>query len=356
VQGYASAATGTGVGVRGEAASPNGYGVYAYNGAVSGSSVAVFGETDSADGFGGYFVGKGYFSGNVGIGTTTPSYPLHVVHAGSTYPIAGENLAEGTFGYLGHEYGGVYGESPGTGVCGHGGSGYGVLGESDNCGVYGDGAECGVYGISSGGAGVKGHATGTYHPGVWALAEGAESSALYAENTGGGIGLTAKGAAAAANLYGNVTIYEYGTTNKVIELGKGLDYAEGFDVSNDARIVPGTVLVIDPANPGQLAVSTEAYDCKVAGIVAGAHGLGSGVRLGAGEFDHDVALAGRVYCKVDATRHAIEPGDLLTTSATPGHAMKVMDRGQAQGAILGKAMQPLKEGEKGQILVLVTLQ
>ena len=143
----------------------------------------------------------------------------------------------------------------------------------------------------------------------------------------------------------------------MIELGKGLDYAEGFDVSTDnTEIEPGTVLVIDPANPGELAVSARSYDRKVAGIVAGANGLGSGVRLGGSEFDHDVALAGRVYCKVIADNEPIEPGDLLTTSDVPGYAMKVIDHARAQGAILGKAMQRLENGEKGQILVLVTLQ
>ena len=89
---------------------------------------------------------------------------------------------------------------------------------------------------------------------------------------------------------------------------------------------------------------------------SGANGLGSAVRLGAGQFDLDVALAGRVYCNVDAGHGAVQAGDLLTTSPTPGYAMKVTDYSQAQGAILGKAMQPLKQGEKGQILVLVTLQ
>jgi hypothetical protein len=94
----------------------------------------------------------------------------------------------------------------------------------------------------------------------------------------------------------------------------------------------------------------------VAGIVAGGKGLGSGVRLGVGQFDYDVALAGRVYCNVDATGGSIQPGDLLTTSGTPGYAMKANDLACAQGAILGKAMESLEAGEKGQILVLVTLQ
>ena len=69
-----------------------------------------------------------------------------------------------------------------------------------------------------------------------------------------------------------------------------------------------------------------------------------------------IALSGRVWVNCDASIHAIEPGDLLTTAETAGHAMKVTDSPRAQGAILGKAMSALKQGETGQVLVLVTLQ
>jgi hypothetical protein len=65
--------------------------------------------------------------------------------------------------------------------------------------------------------------------------------------------------------------------------------------------------------------------------------------------------SGRVYCRADASHGAIEPGDLLTISSTPGHAMKATDPAKAQGAIIGKAITRLKEG-KGLVLVLVTLQ
>ena len=71
--------------------------------------------------------------------------------------------------------------------------------------------------------------------------------------------------------------------------------------------------------------------------------------------EHPVALSGRVYCWADASGGAIEPGDLLTTSATPGHAMKVTDHARAQGAIIGKAMTSLDRGT-GLVLVLVSLQ
>jgi hypothetical protein len=105
-----------------------------------------------------------------------------------------------------------------------------------------------------------------------------------------------------------------------------------------------------------LTISGHPYDSKVAGIVAGAKGLGSGVQLGGGQYDHNVALAGRVYCNVYASESNIEPGDFLTTSTTPGYAMKATDHSRAQGAILGKAMEHLDKGQKSQILVLVTLQ
>ena len=38
-----------------------------------------------------------------------------------------------------------------------------------------------------------------------------------------------------------------------------------------------------------------------------------------------IALIGKVYCKVDANYSSIEIGDLLTTSDTPGYAMKAAD-------------------------------
>ena len=58
---------------------------------------------------------------------------------------------------------------------------------------------------------------------------------------------------------------------------------------------------------------------------------------------------GRIY-------YGIEAGDLLTTASIPGYAMKATDPLRSQGAILGKAMESLEKGQKGQILVLVTLQ
>ncbi len=81
----------------------------------------------------------------------------------------------------------------------------------------------------------------------------------------------------------------------------------------------------------------------------------SGIRVG-DRFDTYVSLAGRFYCEVDATHQAIGPGDLLTRRFLLGYAMKASDNARAQGAILGKAMEGLEHRNKGEILVLVSLQ
>jgi hypothetical protein len=62
-----------------------------------------------------------------------------------------------------------------------------------------------------------------------------------------------------------------------------------------------------------------------------------------------------VWCLVDADRGAIKTGDLLTTSSTPGHAMKVADSTRAFGAVLGKALSELPSG-RGLVQILVALQ
>jgi len=143
----------------------------------------------------------------------------------------------------------------------------------------------------------------------------------------------------------------------VLQIKGGADLAEPFQVSTK-DIPKGSVVVIDDENPGRLKVSQHAYDTRVAGVISGANGINPGITLNQqspAQDGQNVALSGRVYAFADAANGLIRPGDLLTTSATPGHAMKVTDHARAQGAILGKAMSALPEG-KGMVLVLVSLQ
>jgi hypothetical protein len=126
---------------------------------------------------------------------------------------------------------------------------------------------------------------------------------------------------------------------------RGMDIAERFKVLE--RIEPAEVVVMGDRKE-TVERCTCAYDSRVIGIVSGDPAFVLGIE----EEEVPVALCGRVPCNVDADVSPIAVGDLLTTSATPGHAQKVLDREQADGTIIGKAMEPLEAG-KGRILVLV---
>jgi len=145
-----------------------------------------------------------------------------------------------------------------------------------------------------------------------------------------------------------------------LQITGGSDLAEHFDVThNGSGVRPGMVVSIDPERPGQARICTAPYDTCVLGVVSGANGVKPGLMMNqehsVADGAHPVALTGRVYCWCDASGGPIKPGDLLTTSPTPGHAMKAVDRARATGAIIGKAMTPLNEG-RGLVLVVVNLQ
>jgi hypothetical protein len=137
-------------------------------------------------------------------------------------------------------------------------------------------------------------------------------------------------------------------TVKAVQITGGADFAENFDVRAEtaSAIQPGMVVAIDPGAPGKLELSRRAYDRRVAGIISGAGDVKPGMMMGAAgtlaDGQHPVALSGRVYVWADAARGAIRPGDLLTTSNTPGHAMRAGGTAKARSAIIGKAMTGLK--------------
>ena len=134
------------------------------------------------------------------------------------------------------------------------------------------------------------------------------------------------------------------------------DCAEDFDVSGEVEVEPGTVMVL--GNEGALSESQQAYDKRVAGVISGAGDYKPGIVLDKQQTAGNrqpIALIGKVFCKVDAQFGAIDVGDLLTTSPTPGHAMKTSDPVKAFGAVIGKALRPLTEG-RGLIPILIALQ
>lgn len=136
----------------------------------------------------------------------------------------------------------------------------------------------------------------------------------------------------------------------------GADCAEDFDVENLQVLEPGMVMVIGEEN--KLLQCTDAYDKKVAGVLSGAGDYKPGIildRQQSLERRMPLALSGKVFCKVDAQYSSICVGDLLTTSPTPGYAMKAVEPGKAFGAVIGKALRAFGEGQ-GMIPILIALQ
>lgn len=178
------------------------------------------------------------------------------------------------------------------------------------------------------------------------MGDPANTAAFVVSRSSGNVGIGTSAPATALDVNGAVTIRG------------GADIVEGFDSICGAAFEPGTVLVIDPENPGKLMCSEDAYDYKVAGVVSGANGVKPGIKLGQdGVMDGEipVAMTGRVYVKCTAENGAIQPGDRLTTSSISGHAMKATDANLSDGAVIGKAMSSLDEAT-GMVLVLVNLQ
>jgi hypothetical protein len=250
----------------------------------------------------------------------------------------------------------VLGQSDsGTGVEGISNSSTGVKGISTS-GIGVEGAstsERAVFGNSISGVGVQGESDQS--DGVKGISHSSQHAGVSAFNNGGGSALWAEGKTAGFFIgevthNGNVTVVKGDIT-----LTNG-DCAEEFDIAAIGEIEPGTVMVLN--QQGAVQPSQQAYDKKVAGVISGAGDYKPGLILdkkGPSEGRMPVALVGKVYCKVDARYASIEVGDLLTTSPTPGYAMKADDPFKAFGAVIGKALRSLEAGQ-GLIPVLVALQ
>lgn len=134
------------------------------------------------------------------------------------------------------------------------------------------------------------------------------------------------------------------------------DCAEEFEVMDSESIEAGSILSL--GGDGKLHLARHPYDRKVAGIVSGGGDSRPGIILARDPTRRSrlpIALAGRVNCWVDADYAPVDVGDLLTTSATPGHAMRADDPTRAFGSVVGKAMGSLRSGV-GLVPVLVALQ
>lgn len=216
---------------------------------------------------------------------------------------------------------GLFGLTTAPGAAGVFGSNNAVAGNR-GCGVQGNGPEAGVAGWSENGTGIVARS--------------------------GNVGLDSQ-APIAAIFTGEVQV---DGDIKLI----GADCAEEFDVIDAAEVEPGTVMVLQDG--GRVGTSDRDYDTRVVGVVSGAGSFQPALvmdRQASNGGRLPVALMGKVYCKVDAMHVPVAVGDLLTTSATPGHAMKAVDQQRAFGAVVGKALEACT-GRRQLIPILVALQ
>lgn len=245
------------------------------------------------------------------------------------------------------------------------GTGRGVEGQSTTSdGVVGqsDGKGSGVIGVSIDGVGVHGKS----HNGMGVLAISVNLEGIRAETT-------STSRAAIACFQNNsesdspaLFVKHAGNRNAAVFEGNvvvtgditlaNADCAEDFDISAGSAAEPGTVMVLDDAS--ELRESFRPYDKRVAGVISGAGNFKPGLVLDKQSSQSNrkpIALLGKAFCKVDAQFGSIEVGDLLTTSPTAGHAMRADDPSKAFGAVIGKALRPLTEGQ-GIIPILIALQ
>jgi hypothetical protein len=235
------------------------------------------------------------------------------------------------------------------------GQGVGVNAVADGTAVHGTsfGSGTGVSGTSISGTGVSGQSTsGDAVQGV-SNAGNPKHAGVSGINNAGGFGVFGQGTPA-GHFEGDVECT--GTIHAQQDVVLGGDCAEDFDVASDTDIEPGTVMVLD--GNGALRPSEQAYDKRVAGVISGAGDCQPGVILGRSETTASrmpLALVGKVYCKVDAQFEPVEVGDMLTTSPTPGHAMRASDATRAFGSVIGKALAACGSGQ-GLVPMLIALQ
>lgn len=158
-------------------------------------------------------------------------------------------------------------------------------------------------------------------------------------------------------------------------------FLTGIMQNNGSRALhPGEVVSMSGAASGEMlgsspvgsaAASGTAYDTAVMGVVAqrwvpadanadATSKAGTGYAEDAaviqpGEYMTVVSSGAYRTIKVNASNGPIHAGDLLTTSSTPGVAMKVTNKIDAFGAVIGKAMGNLESGT-GEIAVMITLK
>ncbi|EPG50129.1 discoidin domain-containing protein [Leptospira kirschneri] len=228
--------------------------------------------------------------------------------------------------------------------------GAGVVGVARNTGLIGYGEKFGVRGDSSSvdkdSAGIIGLAKrgfgGIFHSrsGVALLATGKGVPSL--GETGSGKALLAEGE---SEFLGTVRI----------STGKNTDcIARFFPVNPSDVISEGDILVM--GEDGRLQKAKSANATHTIGVAVKSAALLFGGQPSSSDGPHWlVAVSGVTTVNADASSYPIQPGNLLVTGLTGGHAVRISAESLRPGSLFGKALTSLRSG-RGQIQILLCFQ
>jgi hypothetical protein len=126
-------------------------------------------------------------------------------------------------------------------------------------------------------------------------------------------------------------------------IGSGADLAENY--SSTQSLKPGDVVTFTGGAEGtEVVKSTDPYQAALAGVISSDPSL----TISSKTKGYPLALAGRIPVNVTDENGEIKAGDYLTSSSTPGKAMKAT----TTGPILGRALTGLDSGS-GSVLMFV---
>ncbi|HYK02284.1 MAG TPA: hypothetical protein VE974_11045 [Thermoanaerobaculia bacterium] len=299
-----------------------------------------------------------FFSGTIGIGTTTPQQKLHVL---GNIAMQNTNPASYTSFILNSGAVGTGGSLTATGAT--------YTNQPNSAHAAGTVA---LTSLETGGLSLSSGNVTTGNVRMYTGGTGPANERLRVTQTGDiGIGTATPSAKlhVVGNLLttGNITATgNLTTTGNIIATGNITgakvigavyqDLAEWVPATVD--MAAGTVVVLNRDRNNEVMPSSRQYDTTVAGVVSASPGILLGVE---GAEKEQIATTGRVKVRVDARVHAVRVGDLLVTSDISGTAMRsepmqINGREFHQpGTIIGKALEPL-QGGVGEILVLLSMQ
>ena len=151
---------------------------------------------------------------------------------------------------------------------------------------------------------------------------------------------------------GDSTQYaQSGTSATIMSVAGGADLAETY--ATDTLLNPGELVSIDATKSAIVKKSSKRYDPGLVGVVSTRPGLVlADGQTGGNSGLVAVGLAGRVPVRVNTSNGNINPGDWLTSSASPGAAMKAT----RPGTVIGRALTSFINSDpnaQGQVLVFL---